>query len=483
MWSTVTTRSLTRANRTVVIIPSISFEVPNYLAPVFPAYEERFLFFVLSLLRQPGSIAIYVTSQPILPRVVDYYFQLVPELNTPDVRQRLFLVSPVDGSSRPLTEKLLTRPRVIERIRRLIPDPRRAVIFPFNTSTLEGELGRRLEVPVYGPNPSLAHFGTKSGCRRLFAEEGVPHPFGVEEVDSLEALVAGIKRIRSERQDTQEVVVKLNKGVSGLGNGVVGVEGAEDQDTLVDRVRQIRLEDEGANADEFFEALGKEGAIVEERIMGESIHSPSVQLRCSPDGKYEVLSTHDQLLGGPHGQSFLGCRFPAHQAYGHLIVAEARKIGARLAQEGVVGRYGIDFVVTQGPSGEWRAYAIEINLRNGGTTHPFLTLLALTDGNYDPQTNEFRSARGQAKYYLATDHLEAPEYSRLTPDDLLDLVPRRGLMWQSRSQTGIAFHMISALAIAGLVGLTAIGDTPKEAEEAYTRVKKVLDEESIHSFA
>jgi len=69
-----------------VIVPSISFEVPDSLIPMFPAYEERSLFFVLSLLRQPGSIAIYVTFQPILPRVVDYHFQLVPELNPPDAR-------------------------------------------------------------------------------------------------------------------------------------------------------------------------------------------------------------------------------------------------------------------------------------------------------------------------------------------------------------------------------------------------------------
>ena len=478
MWSTITTRTVVGANRTVVIVPSISFEVPDSLIPVFPAYEERFLFFVLSLLRQPGSIAIYVTSQPILPRVVDYYFGLVPELNTPDVRQRLFLVSPVDGSPRPLTEKLLARPRVIERIGRLIPDPRRAVIFPFNTSPLEGELGMRLGVPVYGPNPSLAHFGTKSGCRRLFAEEGVPHPFGIEDVGSQEELVAAIRRIRGERPAAREVIVKLDKGVSGLGNGVVRVQGADDEATLAERLGQIRLEDADAETDAFFEALGKEGGIVEERIVGESIRSPSVQMRCGPDGQYEVLSTHDQLLGGPHGQSFLGCRFPADQAYGHLIVAEARKIGARLAREGVVGRYGIDFVVTRGASGEWLPHAIEINLRNGGTTHPFLTLLALTDGDYDPQTNEFRSASGQAKYYVATDHLEAPEYAHLTPDDLLDLVAARDLTWHSGPQTGIAFHMLSALAVAGQVGLTAIGDTRRGAEEAYARAKRALDEES-----
>ena len=39
--------------------------------------------------------------------------------------------------------------------------------------------------------------------------------------------------------------------------------------------------------------------IVEERVVGEEIRSPSVQLRITPLGQLEVLSTHDQVLGGP----------------------------------------------------------------------------------------------------------------------------------------------------------------------------------------
>lgn len=62
LWPTLTTPTMGRVNRTLVVVPSISLEVPGHLAPVFPAYEERFLFFVLLLLRQPGSTGIYVTS-------------------------------------------------------------------------------------------------------------------------------------------------------------------------------------------------------------------------------------------------------------------------------------------------------------------------------------------------------------------------------------------------------------------------------------
>src|SRR5919204_1279922 len=87
-WPSVTLRSIGDIERTVVVVHSLSLDVPEHLIPVFPAYEERFLCLVLSLLRAPRSRVVYVTSQPILPRVVDYFFGLVPELDTPDARAR-----------------------------------------------------------------------------------------------------------------------------------------------------------------------------------------------------------------------------------------------------------------------------------------------------------------------------------------------------------------------------------------------------------
>ena len=55
-------------------------------------------------------------------------------------------------------------------------------------------------------------------------------------------------------------------------------------------------------------------------------------------------------------------------------------IGRRLAELGALGRFAVDFVVVQDNTGAWTPYAIELNLRKGGTTHPFLTLQFLTDG-------------------------------------------------------------------------------------------------------
>ena len=140
--------------------------------------------------------------------------------------------------------------------------------------------------------------------------------------------------------------------------------------------------------------MAERGGIVEERIVGTGFCSPSAQLRVLPNGTVEVLSTHDQILGGPHGQTYMGCRLPADPAYATAIGREARKVGERLSREGMIGRFAVDFVAVRS-NGSWESHAVEINLRNGGTTHPVLTLQALTDGEYQEDTGVFVSGGGQ----------------------------------------------------------------------------------------
>jgi len=195
----------------------------------------------------------------------------------------------------------------------------------------------------------------------------------------------------------------------------------------------------------------------------------------SPAGQVDIMSTHDQVLGGPHGQTYFGCHFPADQEYAERIAAEGLKVGRRLAREGVIGRASVDFVAVEGDGG-WSPLALEINLRCGGTTHPLFALTALTDGAYEPLSGEYRTRLGDLKHYAATDHLDSGAYRSLTPDDLLDVVAERGLDWDSASETGVVLHMVSALAVAGRIGLTAIGDDLDEARRLYYEVKAALDE-------
>src|SRR6266568_6326546 len=468
--------------QTIVVVPSMSIDAIGAGA-VMQAYEERFLFLLL-LLRQPRARLIYVTSQAILPSIIDYYLDLLPGVIPSHAHQRLFLLSPLDGSVSPLSQKLLDRPRFIERIRSLISDPDRAHLVPFNTTDKEKELALRLGIPMYGADPKFFSLGTKSGCRKIFQEENVAHPLGHENLASQVDVIEAITQMRAKKSSIKQVLVKLNEGVSGEGNAVVDLTGlprpgdSNERTALEDRLKTMQFELKGITYDSYMRKLEERKGIVEERITGEEVRSPSVQLRVTPLGSVELLSTHDQLLGGPSGQSYLGCAFPADSDYASLITREAAKIGKRLAREGVIGRFALDFVVVRSSDGKWDPYAIEINLRKGGTTHPFLTLQFLTDGAYDPETAIFTAPSGQQKFFVASDHVESPHYRTLTPDDLFDIVVRHNLHFDQTRQTGVVFHMMSALGELGRTGLTAVGNSHEEAQATYTRAVAVLDQEA-----
>lgn len=480
LWKSI--ECMSQDEQTIVVVPSLAVDLV-LTGSEMQAYEERFLF-LLFLLRQPCARMIYVTSQAIAPSIIDYYLDLLPGVVPSHARKRLFLIAPLDASSRPLTLKLLERPGLLRHIRSLIPDPDRAHLVPFSTSPHERDLALCLGIPVYGADPRFLPLGTKSGCRRIFKEEGVPHPLGHEELSSADDLVAAIAEMRARKPSMSQVVLKLNEGVSGDGNALVDLTGlpdpgqSDEKPMLHDRVRAMRPERKGAGSDWFLERLARNGGIVEERIRGEELRSPSVQLRVTPLGKVELLSTHDQLLGGPTGQSYLGCRFPADSAYASTITREAARVGERLARDGVIGRFALDFVVVRSAAGAWEPYAIELNLRKGGTTHPFLTLQFLTDGTYDPEACTFTAPSGRQKHFVASDHVKSPLFRAFTPDDLFDIVARHGLHFDQTRQTGVVFHMMSSLGESGRLGLTAVGDSPAEADLLYERALSVLDQEA-----
>lgn len=472
--------SFNQHEQTIVVVPSMSVDVA-VTGLEAQGYEERFLFLLL-LLAQPRARMIYVTSQAIHPSVIEYYLDLLSGVIPSHALRRLTLLSPYDDSPRPLSLKLLERPRLLERIEVGIQDKERAHLVCYNTTFLERNLALRLEIPLYGADPRHLFLGTKSGCRRIFAQAGVNHPLGSNNLTSIDDVVSALVQMRAQRPSMKQAVVKLNEGVSGEGNATVDLSNLDglDDAAIVDRVRAMRFELGKVSFDDYAAKFRARGGIVEERvgIGAEEVRSPSVQLRITPLGKVELLSTHDQMLGGPSGQKYLGCIFPADPAYATTITRDAAKVGDLLRDAGVIGRFALDFVVTRAQnSASWQTYAIEINLRKGGTTHPFLTLQFLTGGQYDPESATFVAPNGHKKFLVASDHLESPRYRGYTPDDLFDLAVRRGLHFGQVRQTGVVFHMLSALASAGRLGVTAVGNSPEEAQSIFDEAKRILDEE------
>jgi hypothetical protein len=197
----------------------------------------------------------------------------------------------------------------------------------------------------------------------------------------------------------------------------------------------------------------------------------------------EILSTHDQILGGQDGQIYLGCHFPADSAYRLQLQQLGLKIGKVLAAKGAIESFGVDFIATQNPDQSWDIQAIEINLRKGGTTHPLMTLKLLTNGHYDYQTGSFFTPQGKEKYYIASDNLQKPQYRGLLPSDLMDIIAAHGLHFDSSTKTGTVFHLMGTLSEFGKLGLTSIGNSPEEANAIYQQVEEVLDLETAGHYA
>jgi hypothetical protein len=137
----------------------------------------------------------------------------------------------------------------------------------------------------------------------------------------------------------------------------------------------------------------------------------------------------------------------------------------------------VDFVSRRAPGG-WEHAAIEINLRKGGTTHPYLMLQFLTDGEYDAATGLYRTPAGGTCCYYASDNLADPAYRGLSPDDLVDVAVDNGLHFDGAMQQGVVFHLLGACSEYGKLGALCIGATPAAAARLYHETVAVLDREA-----
>jgi hypothetical protein len=466
------------AERTVVVIPGLSLdqETLGHIAGA-PHYEERQLS-MLMLLRLPRTRVVFVTSTPVDPVIIDYYLSLLSGVPSSHARRRLTLLSAYDSAPRSLTCKILERPGLLQRIREAIVDSATAHLSCFNATADEVTLAVRLGIPLYACDPALAWLGTKSGSRLSFREAEVALPDGAEQLRDSGDLVEAVLALKRRRPGLRRAVVKLEEGFSGEGNALLDLEGMASDPAGALELFAGRLfpEAEGLGVERYLAKFDEMGGIVEAWLEGELKRSPSVQMRITPTGELEIISTHDQLLGGHSGQVFLGSTFPADGRYRASLQEAGRRVGEVLRGRGVLGRFSVDFITVR--EGEtWVHYAIEVNLRKGGTTLPFQMLQFLTNGAYDPERGEFLTPTGQRRVYLATDNLCRPEYRRLTPDDLVDLIVAQRLHFDPTRQQGVVFNLIGALSEFGKLGLVSISDTPAHAESLYRRTVAVIDRE------
>ncbi len=474
-----------RVEHTILVVPSLSLD-PRELNKISGVhhYEERLLY-TLMLLRNSRTRIIFVTSQTISSTVIDYYLHLLGGVPTAHSRQRLIMLDCADSSSLPLSEKILRRPLLMDRIKKAIGDPRRAHMICFNSTWLERTLAVQLDIPLYANDPALNSLGTKSGCREIFRDAGILFPDGFENLRDEEEIAQALNDLKTRNPEMRRAVVKLNDGFSGEGNALFYFDKIDATDS-VERLKQIRanlpnLKFEAAQEhwDSFRDKYQQMGGVVELFVEGKNKLSPSSQCRVNAVGKAVPISTHDQVLGGSTGQVFLGCTFPAHPDYRMEVQEAGMQVAEELAKRGAMGRFATDFVSVPKKDGVgFDHYAIEVNLRKGGTTHPFSTLRFLTDGSYDPNTGEFYAQNGQSKCYFASDTLQSEHFKGLFPSDLIDIALFHDLHFHRNTERGTVFHLMGALSEFGKLGMVCIGNNLTQAKFLYKNAAKVLHSEA-----
>ncbi|MDQ6903343.1 MAG: carboxylate-amine ligase [Bacteroidota bacterium] len=469
------------AAKSVVIVPSLTLDT-EMLSKIDGVihYEERLLC-LLMLLRMPNTHVVYVTSMPVHNIIMDYYLHLLPGITNYHARQRLKTLSCFDASNKSLTQKVLERPRLIERIKKSIPPGNVAHLACFNVTEAERTLAVKLNMPIFGCDPDLNYLGTKNFSRKIFKECNVETPEGFEDCASEDDIVNALFKLKTTFPELNKAVIKLNDGFSGEGNAIFSFEGAPVNEYLPLWIREVLPQRLQIVAHDlvyktYLEKFCSMGGIVEVFIDAEVKAFPSVQCRITPPGGMEIVSTHDQVIGGPRGQVFLGAHFPANSEYSKTLGTIAKSVTEKLKSYGVLGRYSIDFISVK-ENNEWKHYAIEINLRKGGTTHPYLMLQYLTDGEYDAATGTYLTATGQPRYYFFSDNLKSDDYKGLTPHDLIEIAMANEILYNGSTQQGVMFHMIGALSQYGKLGILCIGSDQAKTIELYNRTIEVLNRE------
>lgn len=449
----------------LVVLPSLSLgeAVLAHYGPRLPALEHRYLAAFFMLHRITNCEMIYVSTLAPSEEVLDYMTSLLPEEGRGSARARFHHVALGDRSLRGVAEKLLGRADLLDTIRHRIGG-HPAFLEPWNVTEAEAQLAMELGVPVNGSRPDLWPLGFKGAGRRLFRSCGVPLPAGREGITEIEEALDAILSIRAEDPALVRVILKHDDSAAGDGNRVVDLSDDPSEATL-----RGRLDALGAA---YWGEMAK-GGIVEEMLHGDRFSSPSVQVDIVPDGTVEVLATHEQLLGGDEGQVFLGCRFPADPPYAPELAVHGDCVGRALAHAGALGRFALDFVAV-GTGDGWRLVAIEINLRKGGTTHPFAVLRNLVPGRYDAAAGLWQADAGGTRAYVSSDNVVDPAWIGLPPGEVIRRVRDAGLQFDPETGVGIVLLMLSGLSIDGRFGVVAIGRDGEEAQRLFDAVPEAL---------
>jgi len=364
----------------ILLLPSItvSFYETRKLSSI---HEERHLV-MLNLLKNKNCRIIFVMPTALDADIIKYRLNVYKQAyDDPTADERLILLDAGDDSNRPLTDKILENENLMKEIQSNIRNKDKSIMLSYICSEKDLLLRNKLGIPHwFGSTPSK--WGTKSGSRQVFKESGVPIAEGLMEpvytVKEVEKqIIALLKKTHAKR-----IIAKTEDGSGGYGNVVIDFSSLDRGKVSQDEIKKaLRSSVEKLTPfAQFTQVVEQSGVILEQMLDPPSDKhmqtTPSVQMYIQDVDKVQVLSSHEQIIDGC---IYMGCRYPANQSYLDLITEYSRKVGNTLAQKGVRGFLGVDFLANQKDEhgDECDIVALEINIRLCATTFSYFLLLTV----------------------------------------------------------------------------------------------------------
>lgn len=463
-----------RVPRFVIAVPSLSLDLQGLALPGGLLHFEERMLYLFHLLGEPACRLWFHSSHLIPEDEISYYLHFLRHVPFSHARNRLRLQSLMDRELKPLTQKILQRPALLERLRRQIARVPNAYLSVYRSTELEMELAVELGVPIMGTDPRHRSLSGKNEARAFFRDLGIEVISARAGLQNIEDLAEAIVWMHEEGQVSvanPQVVVKQNQGVSGLGNRHLGLMAFWDllSADLLREEKQARFlqalqrhwgDAEGRSFLERFERLG---GVVENRVEGESV---SVQLNITPLGHLHLVGVHQELLDA-RGR-YLSSICPAPDGLASRTLALAERVGQALAERGIIGRVEVDFLVTAET-----CYALDLNLRKSNSTTTLRTLNLLAGGGYVAAENRYRSATYQDRFVYSSDWLQVgPQAS--CHNDVIDLATEEGLHYSTSTHTGVIFHMLGGVSSTRRLGVSCIGQSHQEAQDLYQQCALLL---------
>lgn len=445
--------SLNYADRLLVEIPYVQYSGERSLCH-------------LQDLRRAGTNLIVITQSPVDSYALEYHYRDLYRFDDRQVQsanERLTFLSPRSREPRPLDALVLADDEIMHRLKEEVQLGREVSITNFAASPQVEQIAATLGLGLDEPNYRLSsRWNGKSGGKEILVRSGVAVPSGDVQLLMDEAsVVAAVLRLVSGDPPVRQAMIKLDDPSWGgaIGNALVDGERLLHTNDLQDSVESVRQ-----SWNEFVQEISSSGAIVEEYIQ-DVTSSPSGIGQVTADGAVRVLATHDQIL---FSWQYWGCRFPASSRWRHEIIQAIERVGRVLAELGIRGTFGVDFVASA--TGE--LLAVEVNLRKVGPSHVLSYVESLVGSSVD--RHGMLRREGSTVHYVHRRLLQPEILRGEQPQVVVDRLRGAGLLYRHDTGEGVILHMLGALVSCGYVELTSIASsdematTISEAAEAVT---------------